>query len=271
MDSYVVLSPHFDDGVLSCGGRIFAHRQLGEAVRVLTVFAAGVQGDEIPPFAAKQHQMWGNPPDANRLRRAEDLAAYARLGCYDVYHLDAPDAVYRVSNSGVPRYTSVTDIFGDIHPEEADYDLALLELVRPYVPSDAMVLAPWAIGNHVDHQLTYRVGRLLEAEGWEVGFYEDVPYVDKIDMGIWEPHGTQEYRIQTLGLDETDMVAKIAAMAYYRTQIPVLYGSEAEMSRRLRATAERVGDDFAPMMERVWWRLPPYHPNDQWNGGEEHY
>jgi LmbE family N-acetylglucosaminyl deacetylase len=271
MDSYVVLSPHFDDGVLSCGGHIFAHRQRGESVRVLTIFAAGAQGDEIPPFAAEQHRMWGNPPDPNRLRRAEDIAAYARLGCLDVYHLDAPDSVYRLSNKGEPLYTNNSEIFGAIHPEEADYDLALLELVRPYIPSEAFVLAPWAIGGHVDHQLTHQVGRLLESEGWEVGYYEDVPYVDKLDMQVWEPRGTDEYRIQTLGLDEEDMEAKVAAMAYYRTQIPVLYGTEAEMRRRLRATAERVGDDFAPMMERVWWRLPPYHPDDQWNGGEERY
>lgn len=269
MDSYVVLSPHFDDGVLSCGGRIFAHRQQGDPVRVLTLFAAGSQSDEVPPFAAQQHRMWGNPPDANRLRRAEDLVAYARLGCYDVYHLEAADAVYRLDSNGNARYDTVQAIFGAIHPEETDYDLALLEWVRPYVPANAFVLAPWAIGNHVDHQLTYKVGRLLEAEGWEVGYYEDVPYVDKIDIGNWEPTGTQEYRIETLGLGEADMAAKIAAMAYYRSQIPVLYGSEAEMSRRLRATAERVGDTFAPMIERVWWRVPPYHPNDQWNGGEE--
>lgn len=267
----MVLSPHFDDGVLSCGGRIFIHRQRGESVRVLTIFAAGTQGDEIPPFAAEQHQMWGNPPDPNRLRRAEDVAAYARLGCLDVYHLDAPDAVYRITAEGAPRYTNNEGIFGAVHPEEADYDLALLELVRPYIPSDAMVLAPWAIGQHVDHQLTHNVGRLLEAEGWDVGFYEDVPYIDRIEAGVWEPPGSGEYRVQTMGLTEEDMAAKLAAVAYYHTQIPVLYGSEAEMRHRLRATAERIGDGFAPMMERVWWRLPPYHPNDQWNGGEERY
>lgn len=254
MDSYVILSPHFDDGVLSCGGQIFALRQQGVSVRVLTIFAAGPLSDEIPPFAAEQHQMWGNPPDANRLRRAEDLVAYARLGCYDVYHLEAPDAVYRLSEAGEPLYTSVEGIFGNLHSEEAEYDGALVELVRPYVPSEARVLAPWALGNHVDHQLTHRVGRLLESEGWEVGFYEDVPYVDKLDINRWHPAEPNAYRVESVGVSEAEMAAKLEAMAYYRTQIPVLYGSEAEMRQRLRATAERVGSDTIPMAERVWWR-----------------
>ncbi len=270
MNSYVVLSPHFDDGVLSCGGRIFLHRQGGDAVRVLTLFADGPEGD-VPPFAQEQHRMWGNPPDANRLRRAEDLAAYGRLGCFDVYHLDAPDAVYRKSENGQPRYNNVEAIFGEIHPDEHDYDLNLVEMVRAYLPAHARVLAPWAIGNHVDHQLTHRVALLLEEEGWEVGYYLDVPYMEKIDPYRWEPTVKDEWRVNAEMLDEDVLAAKVAAMSYYRTQIPVLYGNEAEMARRLRRVAELSALETDPMSELLWWRLPPHHSTAAWNGSEGGY
>ena len=66
MNKLVILSPHFDDGVLSCGGRIWQMLQEGKTVRVLSLFAGAPIG-EVPKFAQVQHDMWGNPPDANRL------------------------------------------------------------------------------------------------------------------------------------------------------------------------------------------------------------
>ncbi|MDQ4075248.1 MAG: PIG-L family deacetylase [Chloroflexota bacterium] len=251
MSTTVILSPHFDDGVLSCGGRIWAARQRGAAVRVLTLFG-GMPRGEVPPFAQVQHAMWGSPPAPNQLRRAEDVAAHTRLGCFDVHHLDALDAVYRVAKDGRSLYGSEEGIFGDIQPEEAEYASELMEMVRPLLPANATVLAPLGAGHHVDHQLSHVVGRSLLEEGWSVGFYEELPYIEQPAALARALEGKATWHLATLPLSEEAMAAKVAAAAYYRTQIPVLFGDDLSMSRRLRAVASDAagGKGYA---ERVWW------------------
>ncbi|MGB0388907.1 MAG: PIG-L deacetylase family protein [Ardenticatenaceae bacterium] len=247
----MVLSPHFDDGVLSCGGRIWQAVQEGQAVRVLSLFAGGPVGD-VPPFAAVQHAMWGNPPDPNRLRRAEDVAAYTRLGCFDLHHLDAPDAVYRVSEDGRPLYGAEEAIFGDIEPEEHDYARSLVDDLLPYLLDEATILAPLGVGHHVDHLLGYAVGRLLLENGWPVAFYEELPYIES--KGALEEvlADKPSWRAERISLSEAALAAKVDAMGYYRSQIPVLYGNDLAMSRRIRAVANAVADGIG-YAERIWW------------------
>lgn len=251
MQELAILSPHFDDGVLSCGGRIWQNAAAGVPVRVMTLFAGGARGNP-PPFARVQHAMWGDPPDANRLRRAEDVAAHSRLGCFDLYHLDEPDAVYRVGANGVPLYDSEQAIFGDIHPEEEGYARALADMVRAYLPAEARVLAPLGVGGHVDHRIGRAVGQLLLEEGWPLAFYEELPYVER--EGTLERVLTprEAWRAEMTEISEEALSAKVEALAYYRSQIPVLYGGDLAMSRRVRAVANRVagGTGYA---ERLWW------------------
>ncbi len=251
MNNYVILSPHFDDGVLSCGGRIWQAIRAEKQVRVISIFAGGPLA-EVPPFAQVQHEKWGNPPDANRLRRAEDVAAYARLGCFDLCHLDAPDAVYRVAKDKRPLYGTEAAIFGFIQPEESTYAEHLTEEIIPYLLSDAMILAPLGVGHHVDHLLGYAIGSLLRQKGYLVAFYEELPYIEAqhaldqalADKPTWQP--------EIATLSEAALAAKVDAMGYYRSQIPVLYGNDLSMSRRIRAVANEVAGGTG-YSERIWW------------------
>ena len=251
MNNFVILSPHFDDGALSCGGRIWQAVQEGKRVRVLSLFAGGAIG-EVPPFAQVQHAKWGNPPHPNRLRRAEDVAAYARLGCFDLYHLDAPDAVYRVTEDGRPLYGAEEAIFGDIQPEEDGYPRSLMDEVLPYLPDEATILAPLGVGHHVDHLLGHAVGRLLLEEGWSVAFYEELPYIEAPEALEEALADKSSLQPETISLSEAALAAKVDAMGYYRTQIPVLYGNELAMSRRIRAVANAVAGRIG-YAERIWW------------------
>src|SRR5437764_2009359 len=95
---HLFLSPHLDDAVLSCGGTIADLVAGGEDVSALTFFA----GQGVPPFAplaTELHACWGSPPDVVKLRRAEDVAALARLGA-SALHEDVPDAIYRRDQDG---------------------------------------------------------------------------------------------------------------------------------------------------------------------------
>ncbi len=257
MNKLVIISPHFDDGVLSCGGRIWQSLQEGKTVRVLSLFAGAAIGD-VPPFAQVQHAMWGNPPDANRLRRAEDVTAYARLGCFDLHHLDAPDAVYRMTEDGRALYGSEEAIFGNIQPEEHEYARFLTKMIEPYLFPKATILAPLGAGHHVDHLLGLAVGHLLRADGWQVGFYEELPYIEKegaLERSLGDkslhPKGTL-WRVEVMPISEAAMAAKIDAMAYYRSQIPVLYGNDLTMSRRIRAVGTLAANKNG-YAERLWW------------------
>ncbi len=257
MEQWVVLSPHFDDGVLSCGGRIAMQCASAVPVRVITLFG-GAAGDEVPPFARVQHTMWGDPPDANLLRRAEDRAAYARLGCADVHHLDAPDAVYRLGPDGAALYGSEQAIFGPIHPYEAAYPEALAELTRALLPVDATVLAPLGVGNHVDHQLARAVGLALLKEGWRVGFYEELPYIERSGAVAHAVRELHDWQPEAFALSDGALGMKIEAMAYYRSQVPVLYGDERAMGQRIRTAAITTAGGTG-LAERVWWP-PMSHP-----------
>ncbi len=249
-DSVIILSPHFDDSVLSCGGQIWQRRQHGQPVRVIILFA-GPPLAAAPPFARVQHAMWGDPPDPNRLRRAEDRVAHARLGCFDLVHLEMPDAVYRIAEAQRPLYDSEEAIFGTVHPAEETLPDRLCDLLTPHLPQTATVWAPLGVGHHVDHQLGYIVGQTLLGAGWRVAFYEELPYIERpaaLERALAASAGPLQVEVSPLS--EAAIDAKIAAAAYYRSQVPVLYGDEATMARRIRASARAAGHGYA---ERLWW------------------
>lgn len=253
MNEIAILSPHFDDGVLSCGGRIWSLRQQGYPVQVITLFAGGPP-IPLPPFAAYQHRKWGDVPDITRLRQAEDRAAYMRLGCEALHYLAAPDAIYRLDERGAGRYASNQALFGPLHPEEAAYAAELATQVAPLLAAGTTLLAPLAVGQHVDHQLAYRVGWTLREMGWRVRFYEELPYVEWEGARASALRDKVGWQAEHFPLSEEAMASKVAAMAYYRSQIPVLYGDDLSMSRRIRAVGSEVtsGVGYA---ERLW--LPP--------------
>src|SRR5438270_5906830 len=114
---HLFLSPHLDDAVLSCGGTIATLVDAGDEVTVLTLFA----GSAAPPYAPVAdylHELWGNPPDAVALRRAEDAAAVIRLGATPLYE-DVPDAIYRKDREGRSMYERRGEVLGSPHPDDS--------------------------------------------------------------------------------------------------------------------------------------------------------
>jgi LmbE family N-acetylglucosaminyl deacetylase len=255
---YVYLAPHLDDTVLSCGGSI--HRQVsgGDEVVSITVMAGSHEGDRLSPLALEQHGYWGSPPQPMALRRAEDSAALALLGTA-ARHLDYLDAVYRVDALGRWLYSDEDELFGTVDPGDplgpgGMEDLAgCLQQVMGN-KEGLVVYAPLAVGHHVDHQIVHEAARRLSSGGYRVAYYEDYPYA--------EAHGAlesalvtaraEDWRCEAMALDGEDLSAKVSALAYYRTQLRVLFGSSELMASRVWAfTASRSAE--GGLMERVWW------------------
>lgn len=248
------LSPHLDDVILSCGGRLWVERARGLAPRVITICAGIPNCGQSPPFAEVQHAKWGCPPRPIELRRAEDGAALARLGIVDVVNLNILDAVYRLAPDGRPLYDSEQGIFGELAPSENELAAAIAAEVTRYLPApgDSEIVAPLGVGHHVDHLLTHVVARHLAAAGHRLLYYEEIPYAARpvqLAAALADKIG---WKAEALPLDEAAMAAKVAAASYYRSQIPVLFGDDLAMSRDLRAYAAEIAPPGSAYGERLW-------------------
>jgi LmbE family N-acetylglucosaminyl deacetylase len=157
----IFLSPHYDDAVLSCGGTIAGLALAGYPPLILTIFGGEAPEELVGPFAGWKHGRWGatTAEEILAIRRAEDLAAAAVLGCQTRW-LGHLDAIYRGD-----RYTSDPELFGRLREIEAGLVGIIADEVCsvPEWRAGTTVYVPLGIGKHVDHQLTYAVGRRLAA------------------------------------------------------------------------------------------------------------
>jgi len=172
--THVFISPHYDDIALSCGGTAALVSEAGQDAVVALLFGDHPDPDQpMTPFANQMHADWGMTADEVIAgRRAEEAESSRILGVRDVY-LPFRDAIYRRDS-----YLSDDDLFGI--PKDADRELpeliALALEAEGFLAKGTRVYAPLASGFHVDHQLAFLAGLLLDQAGWEVWFYEDLPY-----------------------------------------------------------------------------------------------
>lgn len=220
---HVFLSPHYDDIALSCGGTAaLAARGPGEA-DVALIFGDHPDPDQpLTDFAASMHRQWGM--DASSViagRRAEEAKASEILGSRDLF-LPFRDAIYRGD-----RYTSDPVLFSRPAEDEADLPRQIAEAAGLSGPADSAVrvYAPLGIGFHVDHQHAFIAGLRLAREGWEVWFYEDLPYALR--------DGAKDRRLAAIGtmvksgpLVDVEPVwtEKIDAIMAYPSQLSTIFG-----------------------------------------------
>jgi LmbE family N-acetylglucosaminyl deacetylase len=252
MRRWLYLSPHFDDVALSCGGLVASQAQRGDWVEVATVFAAGpASAEELTPFARWQHERWGDVELAHQHRREEDQAALASLGAHPLWW-PFPDAIYRGQ-----QYTSDDALVGPVQPDDAplltEIALAAAEAMR--LP--ATVCLPLSAGCHVDHQLVASLAGQMVAWGGSVAFYEDFPYAAR-PGAVDEAIGRLGLLLVPEAIDVSQHLrAKIAAIACYASQIPVIFrhegGTREAMAEAVRRYAEKVAGQPGQYAERLWW------------------
>lgn len=269
---HIILSPHLDDAIFSCGGLINNLHQAGEAVTVINVCAGQPQDGNLSPFALEYHRSWGNSPDPVGLRLEEDHRALSLWSIQGIYW-PTPDSIYRVID-GKPAYPDQAALFGPPQPQEEQDLLAdwqsrwqALELT----PDAVCLYAPLGAGGHVDHVLVSKFARSLDLAGWKTWYYEDFPHAyDQITLNAaFLPFG-QAARYPHYQL--IDLQAKVAAMRAYRSQIAMIFGDEHGLEMQVRAfTAERaamidLGERLRKLLagsggrrERLWRSIFGYH------------
>lgn len=151
----LVVSPHFDDAVLSCPGLLQRAAQRGHEVHVLTIFSEG------DASARKRYD----------IRRTEDKVAIESLHARSAT-LGFHDAPFRDgwNEFGLGPILAPTSRHLELRNK---IELALLGYLKRLNP--AVVIAPTGIGWHVDHLLTYELACAV-VPGEQLYFYEDKPY-----------------------------------------------------------------------------------------------
>lgn len=291
------LSPHLDDAILSCAGRIQRHVAQGHEVVLLTVFSHADPLDTAD-WAA---------------RRREDHAAATRLRAHTRW-LGLPDAPFRD-----PAYTDFDAITGPHAPGDAAWRSRSIAILRNELDArpPAALYFPLGVGDHVDHRLVHEATVELLADRPELAplarCYEDHPYalvehairrrLDALALHADAPdlHGPPPpaaahltalaavphiatylppgparercfARLRTWPTPPSplrpthaelepldDHAAALAEQAIwdYQSQAPGLFHTRARYRALVRAHADRIGCP-GPRTERYWrWPIPP--------------
>lgn len=244
----VVLSPHLDDAVLSCGAMLAAARDAAADATVLTVFNGRPDGP-LSAEARRFHTECGHGDNAMALREAEDDLALQTLGVRTT-RLGLPEALYRRDDRGQPRYAHPGAIFRSSHDTEASLiDRLASEFSRlTAITSADLLLAPLGIGGHIDHKVVAAAANHLSlATLW----YEDVPYVIYDHCREWrrdlEP-ADPTIRVAT----HTQWRTKLDAISRYASQHAILWPDPSNWRSFVTSYGHSVGNG-APA-ERFWGR-----------------
>jgi LmbE family N-acetylglucosaminyl deacetylase len=212
----LLLSPHADDAVWSCGGVIGRWTSLGEELTILTVFDG--DGPHSCPDTA------GSPAE----RRREDTEALAHWPVTTL-SLGLPEALLRYDEQGHPRYGGHLALRRAPH----QLDLGLVELiaerVRPLLDSCDELLMPLAERTHIDHRIVRLAGESVvrsdATRSCEVRYYAEFPYAPI------PPTGFREH------WDPAEFGPWLQASLAYRSQVEKMFGSTLAFTRALRRHA----------------------------------
>lgn len=220
----LALSPHLDDAAFSCGGTLAALAAEGWKVVVATLFTASVPSPTGFALACQTDKGLPAEADYMAIRRAEDAEACRRLEARPLW-LPFREAPHR-------GYDSAPALFG---PPRSD-DTAHLDLAQTLEPLLAehrpdLLLAPQAVGGHVDHIQAVRALHLLRPAG-PVLWWQDFPYLARrathparpfADLLAPLPEETRPIRVET----------KRHACAAYTTQLGFQFGGPDGLARAL--------------------------------------
>ena len=196
----LVLSPHFDDDVIGCGGTLHKHILSGDEVTVI-YFTDGREGDP-------------DNPDKNlveTIRKEEARRATGILGIKNLIFLDEPDTQLK-ANKKLLR--TLAEIFDKLRPD--------------------LVYLPSFVENHIDHlelnRIFFRLVKQLNRE-FNVCAYEawtPVPPNIIVDIGqviSKKEQALKEYKSQ---IKQVDYVNTTLALNRYRSVMNLQGRSYAE-------------------------------------------
>jgi LmbE family N-acetylglucosaminyl deacetylase len=255
----IVLAPHLDDAVLSCGA-LMTHAVSRTTVTVVTFFTEGGQAPYT--LSARRYLRQVGVRDAEAVyqqRRAEDRAALEPLGITCV-HAGLTEALFRRRPAGqdqsrlarlLPELAHTYPTFrthvtsGHVVAADAGTLRDAREIVDQVAGSGPnLVLAPLGVGNHVDHIL---VRTAAQNSGAAVAYYSDFPYNQRssVSDAFIHRHGLVETRWPEPTRGKAELIRR------YESQIWTLFkGADIPVAPEVFFTAP--GPAAAASL--AWWR-----------------
>ena len=233
LSDLIVLSPHLDDAVLSCGALMNYAR---EKMRV-TAVTFFTQGSEPPyTYSARSYLRQTRSHHADSLflaRRAEDQAvlesagiSYVHVGLTEIlFRRRTRPLLDRLPWAGrlIPELSYMYPTYrlhvirGGISLDDAGTIHSIIDTIDHLSPeSSTLFLAPLAVGGHKDHVLVRTAAELSRKR---VGYYSDFPYNTRycIDRSF----------VQRISLVQAswshDVAAKLPLIREYRTQVNEIF------------------------------------------------
>ena len=225
MPTALALSPHLDDAAFSCGGTLAALADAGWRVLLCTIFTASVPGPRGFALACQLDKGLAPNVDYMALRRAEDAAAADILGATPRW-LSFPEAPHR-------GYGSAPELFAGVRPDDT-VDDALCEALRDLCATARpdVVLAPQAVGGHVDHIQVVRALRRARL-ATPVMFWRDFPYA--VRGTLIEPFAREFGALATrsAALTAPQRERKRCSCLAYASQIGFQFGGPDQLTAAL--------------------------------------
>lgn len=189
-----ILSPHFDDAVLSLGSFIKKYNDHLNFT-VVNIFTKSHKGPyTLSGKKALKNAGFFNGVELYKKRQEDDSQVMRNLGIKKI-DLDYYDALYRRKLK--PSFA------GKIFPELDHYyptyrwhiikqksksDTSVNNIVKELsslIPSDAYIIAPLGVGNHVDHKITRFVAENIRKYPL---YYIDFPYIIREQKKVNKPN-----------------------------------------------------------------------------------
>lgn len=211
----LALSPHLDDAAFSCGGTLAALARQGWEVTVVTAFTRSVPNPQGFALACQLDKGLSPEVDYMALRRAEDAEACARLGARALW-LDFPEAPHR-------GYADAQALFATPREDDAILPPLLQALTALLEPAPDLLLAPQAVGGHVDHvRLVQALQPVLPPE-LPVLWWTDFPYAARPLRDAVRPFAAAMEAWPERSVTG-NAAARLAACAAYATQLGFQFG-----------------------------------------------
>lgn len=273
----LLLSPHADDVAYSIGGLVAQLTQRARLARSAQRSThpglidhtgqaegprpAGLRGDgshagnaDLRLLTVFGRSGWALPRSLRRAgadavstqRRQEDQAYCDRHGiAFDL--LPVPD-------SALSGYDEVRELTAAPEDDARAPDAATLIGAVIARTAPQVVLAPCALGGHVDHRIVRDAACALEdsTAGFDLLFYEDVPYSATLGLADIERRLIADGLMPaaTVSIDAV-LDAKVDDMWAYRSQ------TSAPTVAQMLLHAGRVAGDTGGYAERLWRRATP--------------
>ncbi len=227
MTKILVLSPHYDDALLSCGSFILDCAKKKYLVVILNIFTVLQSESPIKMVLDQLNQYGVTQSQFQKMRYREEKQAWKGIDI-NKYDLKLTDGAFRTIG-GKCLYNNSEELFsGKIKNEDTmltqhlEQTFALIEKKYNF----DLVLSPFGVGKHADHIITKRAAQKV----WQktkLCFYIDQPYFSKRTNVSVINH--LEILLNWKKMYFRPSREKILRLLSYSTQIPLLFSNAREL------------------------------------------